>query len=121
MNSESPEYKRALQAVESLEPPALGFIKPAEFRAGLPTASAAIQKQNNTIIQLLLQLFEKVNSLQAEVRTLRKEPELPEEILDQITSKFNKLSITEAPSEPRGKILVHKDPVKIFEEEKLKL
>lgn len=121
--SSSKEYLEALRATESIEPPAVGYTRPAEYK-GLASAIASVQKQNNTIIQLFTQLFTQLNTIQGEILSLKEEQKTSvqqEALLDQVITKLGKLSISEKLPEKTGKLLVHKDPVVIFQEEKLKL
>ncbi|ATW01248.1 ORF2 protein [Dioscorea bacilliform RT virus 3] len=121
--SSSKEYLEALRATESIEPPAVGYTRPAEYK-GLASAIASVQKQNNTIIQLFTQLFTQLNTIQGEILSLKTEQKTSaqqEALLDQVITKLGKLSISEKLPEKTGKPLVHKDPVVIFQEEKLKL
>lgn len=48
-------YRDAVAATEQIEPPSLGFIRPSEFQ-GPTSGSSAIIKQNNTQLQLLVQI-----------------------------------------------------------------
>lgn len=121
--SSSSEYLEALKATEFIEPPAVGYTRPAEHK-GLATAIASVQKQNNTIIQLFTQLFTQLTAIQGEIRSLKAEqkPSAQQEaLLDQVITKLGKLSLSEKLPEKTGKLLVHKDPVLIFQEEKIKL
>lgn len=121
--SSSKEYLEALRSTESIEPPAVGYTRPAEYK-GLASAIASVQKQNNTIIQLFTQLFTQLNTIQGEILSLKTEQKTSvqqEALLDQVITKLGKLSISEKLPEKTGKLLVHKDPVIIFQEEKSKL
>lgn len=121
--SSSKEYLEALRSTEFIEPPAVGYTRPAEYK-GLASAIASVQKQNNTIIQLFTQLFTQLNTIQGEILSLKTEQKTSaqqEALLDQVITKLGKLSISEKLPEKTGKLLVHKDPVTIFQEEKLKL
>lgn len=121
--SNSQEYLEALKATESIEPPAVGYTKPADYK-GLASAIASVQKQNNTIIQLFTQLFTQLTALKAEVRSLRTETSTSaqtDELLDKVIAKLGKLSISDKLPEKTGKLLVHKDPVIIYKEEREKL
>lgn len=121
--SSSKEYLEALKATEFIEPPAVGYTRPAEYK-GLASAIASVQKQNNTIIQLFTQLFTQLSEIQGQIQSLRTEQSTSaqsEQLLDQVITKLGKLSIAEKLPEKTGKLLVHKDPLIIFQEEKLKL
>nr|WEX32079.1 putative nucleic acid binding protein [Dioscorea bacilliform SN virus] len=121
--SKSVEYLKALQETESIEPPAVGYTRPAEYK-GLASALASVQKQNNTLIQLFTQLFTQLTALQGEVRSLRTERSnsaQTEQLLDQVITRLGKLSLSEKLPEKTGKLLVYKDPYLIYQEELAKL
>lgn len=123
----SEELKRALKATEPIEPPAVGFVKSYDYQNKLAGAVASIQKQNNTLLQLFIQLFEKVEAIQQDLKEIKKGLAAPsasegsDELLNQVISKLGKLSISEKVPEKRGKILVWKDPCLIYQEEVDKL
>nr|AYH52642.1 ORF2 [Dioscorea bacilliform AL virus]AYH52651.1 ORF2 [Dioscorea bacilliform AL virus]AYH52654.1 ORF2 [Dioscorea bacilliform AL virus]AYH52666.1 ORF2 [Dioscorea bacilliform AL virus] len=123
----SEELIRALKAVEHIEPPAVGFVKSYDYQNKLAGAVAASQKQNNTILQLLIHLFEKVAEVKADLEVIKRQlaaptdREVSDNLLDQVISKLGKLSLaTKVPEKP-GKLLVWKDPALIYEEELEKL
>nr|AYH52663.1 ORF2 [Dioscorea bacilliform AL virus] len=123
----SEELIRALKAVEHIEPPAVGFVKSYDYQNKLAGAVAASQKQNNTILQLLIHLFEKVAEVKADLEAIKRQlaaptdREVSDNLLDQVISKLGKLSLaTKVPEKP-GKLLVWKDPALIYEEEFEKL
>lgn len=123
----SEELKRALKATEPIEPPAVGFVKSYDYQNKLAGAVASIQKQNNTLLQLFVQLFEKVEAIQQDLKEIKRGLAAPsategsDELLNQVISKLGKLSIAEKVPEKRGKILVWKDPCLIYQEEVDKL
>lgn len=116
-------YKEALKATEAIEPPSLGFLKTSDY-SGTLSHQAAVIKQHNTQIQLLVQIAEDLKGIKSELQTIRelqqaKTPisqSLPEDLL----SKLENLSLgpSERPKEAKGKILVFKDPRKILSEAK---
>lgn len=115
------EYKRALQATEAIDPPAVGYIKPTEK---LALAVINLQKQNNTLTNLITQIFEKLTQIQTEVRSLKSQASpvaASDELLDKVITKLGKLSIADKLPEKQGKLLVFKDPVLIYQEEAEKL
>nr|WKY95837.1 putative nucleic acid binding protein [Dioscorea bacilliform BL virus] len=124
----SEELKRALKATEPIEPPAVGFVKTYDYQNKLAGAVASTQKQNNTILQLFVQLFEKIAELQQELKEVKKnlqQQQSPastsDDLLNQVITKLGKLSIADKVPEKRGKILVWKDPCLIYQEELAKL
>lgn len=120
-------YRNSLIATESIDPPSIGFIKPVTG-AGLAT----VLKQNNTIIQLLVSVTEKLEDLQNDVSRLKKEvaekgkapatPETLDPILDEIQKKLEGFHIGEQKSKTtkKGPFFVFKDPLKIYETERRK-
>lgn len=117
-------YKEALTATEQIEEPALGFVKPRDHnREGIQRSVTAVTKQNNTLIQLVVNLHEKINTLEEKIEKLRKEPLQSTGISADLITKLENLTIQERekPKEPRGKRLVFKDPLEIIKAEKKKL
>lgn len=118
-NTES--YKEALRTTESIEPPSLGFLKASDFPGAL-SHQVAVIKQHNVQIQLLVQIAEDVKSIRTELQTIR---ELQQSKLiqsqvvpDELITKLANLNLgpAERPKETKGKVLVFKDPIKIFQE-----
>ena len=62
-------YKNAIAATESLEEPAVGFVKPLEVA---PKATTALLKQNNTIIQLLVKISEELLDCKKAIENIQK-------------------------------------------------
>ncbi|KAJ1689718.1 hypothetical protein LUZ63_013873 [Rhynchospora breviuscula] len=128
LSANSTNYRVALKATESIQSPAVGFVKPQDITG---RAIEVQFKQNNTIIQLLLKLTEEVGDLKVAVKRLEtvkgKEVSQPDDLsdsLDQIQQQLQKLSLGE-PSKPavpksKGKLFVFKNPKEIFEAEKKK-
>ncbi|QED42802.1 ORF2 [Dioscorea badnavirus A] len=117
-------YQEAVSVTEDLEPPALGFAKPSDHKGSVSSLSGAVIKQNNTIIQLLVSLHEKVDSLEDKVRRLEAgKVSITEEITNDLVSRISKLKLGDRPVPKKGKLLVNRDPRLIIKEEleKLKL
>lgn len=118
-------YRNSLIATESIDPPSVGFTKPVTG-AGLTT----LLKQNNTIIQLLVSVSEKLEDLQTEVTRLKKEvtekgktpvtTENLDPILEEIQKKLESFHIGEQKSKKKSPFFVFKDPLKIYETERQK-
>lgn len=127
LSSNTLSYKTAIAATEGIESPALGFIKPSEFTRGAQSGPSAIIKQNNTLLELVIRLTEKVQELQQDVKDIKrqvaaKQPAvgtIPEDILE----KFKNLSLGTGaqPSERPGKLRVFRDPAQILKTEQEKL
>ncbi|KAG6519999.1 hypothetical protein ZIOFF_017028 [Zingiber officinale] len=118
-------YKEALQATENIEAPALGFCRPAEYK-GTSSSVAAVIKQSNTQIQLLVSILEKLEALEERIKRLEERavptPQaLPEAIIQSLTDRVKTLSLQEKPKEAKGTLRVFKDPYTIFKEEQAKL
>ncbi|ATV81253.1 hypothetical protein [Grapevine badnavirus 1] len=124
-------YKEAIKATESIESPALGFVKPSDYKGGISAPTAQI-KQNNTQLQILVGISESLRDIKDDLKVIRESlrqiqskegssssAALPEELVE----KLNNLSLGESkPSrEKRGQLRVFKDPLRILEEEKAKL
>nr|QKY59775.1 hypothetical protein [Grapevine vein clearing virus] len=64
------EYKNAIKATATLtkDERAVGFVKPHEFEPNFSDTN--IQRQNNTLIHLLIQNLEEIKELRAQVQTL---------------------------------------------------
>lgn len=119
-------YKQSLASTESLDPPSVGFLRPVQ---GINISS--VLKQNNTIIQLLVSISERLEDVQADLSKLRKEvtekgkaqvvSENLDPILDELQKKLEGLHIGEPkPQKKKSPFFVYKDPLKIYESEKRK-
>ncbi|KAJ1691999.1 hypothetical protein LUZ63_016154 [Rhynchospora breviuscula] len=118
LSANSTNYRETLKATESIQSPAVGFVKPQDITG---RATKVQFKQNNTIIQLLLKLTEEVEDLKVAVRKIEtakgKEVTQPDDLsdsLDQIQQQLQKLSLGEpskaAVPKPKGKLFVLKSP-----------
>ena len=118
-NTES--YKEALKATEPIDPPSLGFLKTSDCPGTLSHQTAVI-KQHNVQIQLLVQIAEDIKGIRTELQTIRELQQsktIQSQIVpDELISKLANLNLgpSERPKEAKGKILVFKDPIKIFQE-----
>nr|QKY59739.1 hypothetical protein [Grapevine vein clearing virus] len=92
------EYKKAIEATKTLtkDERAVGFVKPHEFEPNYSDTN--IQRQNNTLIHLLIQNLEEIKELRAQVQTLNdrivtlekgKAPvTLPDNVVEQISTQL---------------------------------
>nr|QKY59785.1 hypothetical protein [Grapevine vein clearing virus] len=92
------EYKNAIKATATLtkDERAVGFVKPHEFEPNFSDTN--IQRQNNTLIHLLVQSLEEIKELRAQVQTLNdrivtlekgKAPvTLPDNVVEQISTQL---------------------------------
>lgn len=116
-------YREALRATEPIEPPSLGFLKPGDL-SGTISHQIAVIKQHNVQIQLLVQIAEDIKGIRTELQKIRESQQskttqsqvVPEELITKLANL--NLGPTERPKETKGKILVFKDPIKIFQEAK---
>nr|AOI28213.1 movement protein [Fig badnavirus 1]AOI28225.1 movement protein [Fig badnavirus 1] len=121
-------YKEAIKATEEIESPAAGFVRPADFQGG--TSAARVQiKQNNTLIQLLIQIAESLKDIREEQRVLKEEvrqlqKDKAASITEELVERLQSLSLgvpEKKVAEKKGTFRVFKDPLRILEEEKEKL
>jgi hypothetical protein len=122
-------YKDALKATESIEAPPEGFVKPTEVSQ---KATAALIKQNNTIIQLLVKISENLDDCLETVKDIKKvvaeksagtSSDISAKTIEDLEKNLQKLSLGEPILKPKPKpapFYVFKDPQKVFEEEKRK-
>lgn len=126
ITSATKAYRNSLTFTESIDPPSIGFLKPAQG-VGL----ASVIKQNNTLIQLLVSISERLDDIQSELKSLKKEvaergksqiaQENLDPILDEIQKKLEGFHIGEPKSKvqkKKGPFFVFTDPLKIYEAEK---
>ncbi|KAG6479038.1 hypothetical protein ZIOFF_062492 [Zingiber officinale] len=88
-------YREALSATDPIENPSIGFAKPSDYQ-GITPGIAAIIKQNNTQIHLLIQIAEPLRDIQQELRK-QNNPPFPQDLV----SKLQNLSL--GPSKPKEK------------------
>ncbi|KAG6507160.1 hypothetical protein ZIOFF_032501 [Zingiber officinale] len=121
----SSSYKQVVEAIEDLEPPALGFIKSSDYASTVAHNAAAI-RQHNLHIQLLDQIAEDLRDIKAYIKTVLEShkkgrpsaPTIPNDLITKLSNLI--IGPTERPKKPKGKILVFKGPLKILKEEKEK-
>ncbi|KAJ3704990.1 hypothetical protein LUZ61_008695 [Rhynchospora tenuis] len=98
LSADSTIYKEALKSTESIQPPAIGFVRPQDITG---RATEVQFKQNNTIIQLLLKLTEEVEDLKDVIKELKSKRSTAaqskgvEQALEQIQTQLQKLSLGE--------------------------
>nr|AVM18871.1 hypothetical protein [Grapevine vein clearing virus] len=92
------EYKNAIKATATLtkDERAVGFVKPHEFEPNYSDTN--IQRQNNTLIHLLIQNLEEIKELRAQVQTLndrivtlekgKSAVTLPDNVIEQISTQL---------------------------------
>nr|QKY59745.1 hypothetical protein [Grapevine vein clearing virus] len=92
------EYKNAIKATATLtkDERAVGFVKPHEFEPNFSDTN--IQRQNNTLIHLLIQNLEEIKELRAQIQTLndrivtlekgKSAVTLPDNVVEQISTQL---------------------------------
>ncbi|KAD3066934.1 hypothetical protein E3N88_34814 [Mikania micrantha] len=127
ITAQSESYKQTIEAVDSIEVPAVGFSK--SSGVGTTTQQTGITiKQNNFIIQAITNLLEEVKSVKEDVKELRQEFQKGkasaienEQLLEELNKKLETLTIGgEKLHKPKGPYYVFKDPYKILKEEQEK-
>lgn len=114
-------YQYALEKSQSFGPK--GFVKPEQAGSGRDQLLTCIS-QHNSILQLLVDLHKKIDSIEAELKILRKEKgSSSSSDLSEVISKLETLSLgpKEVVPEKKGKFYAFKDPYAILEEVKQKL
>lgn len=123
MTSQDDSYLRALEETQYLD--GKGFTKTEGLTGGDLTRSAI--QQNNLIIQQLINLSQKVETLVAEIQALKDHTIKGASAsghLDELTKKLGELSLgPDSGRKPqlKGVLYAYKDPYTILEEEKSKL
>ncbi|KAD2392920.1 hypothetical protein E3N88_39897 [Mikania micrantha] len=126
ITAQSESYKQTIEAVESIETPAVGFSKASGM--GTTTQQTGITiKQNNFIIQAVISLLEELKTVKEDIKELRQETRKGkavaenEQFLEELNKKLEKLSIGgEKLHKPKGPYYVFKDPYRILKEEREK-
>lgn len=117
----APAYLEALKRLSQFDSPCEGLVHPAEESTG--TKIQKILKQNNCIIDLLVQVHEKLEKLQEKLdsqQTVVKE--LPE--IEDLITKLSNLSLgtkSSYPARREAPFYVFKDPKIIWKEERAKI
>ena len=118
-------YKEALQAVEGVDPPSVGFTK--IDQGGTVTNISKIIKQNNLIIQLLATIAEESKNTKEElgeikrgINSLLKNKEATD-TLEEVVKKLENWKPGETSKslveKKKGPFYVFEDPKKIYEKE----
>lgn len=112
-------YLRALKATEEIEEPAIGLSQSTGKATGFSESNKILIRQNNTIIELLVQLSNQVSQLEARVRSLEAGKQAENPITPDLVQKLEKLTIgpKERPKEPKGVLKVHRNPYKLLQDE----
>lgn len=123
MNLNHSSYKKALIELSSFDNPSEGFV----FQSDTDTTGVKLlklSKQNNCLINLLIQLHEKVDSLEEKLKQEKPSTSGSSTELDDLVSKLSNLSISlekQVHARKEHPFYVFKDPKLILKEEIAKL
>ncbi|CAG70341.1 nucleic-acid binding protein [Cacao swollen shoot Togo A virus] len=124
--TDSPSYQEALKEAEKVDPPAVGLTTSTGVTA--VQGFRAVIKQNNVQICLLAAIADKLDDLVQDRKQARKEKAKEVAIPEDLITKLKGLSLQEKgeekvtrKEEPKGKLVVFKDPYKILAAEKAKI
>ena len=129
--SASQDYLEAVTTTKTIEAPAVGFAKLTDYSA-VVKHNAAIIKQNNTLLYLIVQQAQKIGSceeslkvLKDEVRRLGKADQAPldlDKAVGDLTKRLDNITLGDQPKRNQSNDLIYvfTDPKKIFEQEKAK-
>ncbi|KAG6476285.1 hypothetical protein ZIOFF_065524 [Zingiber officinale] len=103
-------YLDVIATTDQIEAPAVGFAKPIDYQG--TSANLIIIKQNNTQIQLLVQIAEALRGIQEELETTDKggrpsTPPLHEDLIEKL--KNLSLRLVARPKEKQGKLRIFID------------
>nr|ATZ69493.1 ORF2 protein [Cacao swollen shoot Ghana Q virus] len=119
--SEDSAYQQAIQNAAVYKP--TGFLKSEQAGSGREQLLSCIS-QHNLIIQLLLDLHSKVDSLEAEIKVLKREKgkAVQSDEIDSLVTQLKGLNLGPKSKVPesKGKFYAFKDPYVILEEAKKK-
>nr|AVM13464.1 ORF2 [Taro bacilliform virus] len=103
-------YTKSLEETKILGDPSIGFTEIPTAAIGTATGFSTLYKQNNTIINLLISLHKKVDSLSRKTD------------VDELATELSKLTIKETPKvKAKTPLYVYKSPRLILEEERHKI
>lgn len=121
MSVSDDNYQTALEKVQVVE--GSGFSKTTRLTAG--DLSRKEITQNNTIIQLLIDIHTKLDTLKAESTVIKNEngkAVTEVNLHDDLIKKFEGLTLGKTPKQTKpGTLFAYKDPYVILEEEKNRL
>ena len=124
----SSSYQEAIQVLETLESPAVGFTKPSDYQRGQGTHLKVLIKQNITLLYLLVKQAQQLRDFEDKFEQLRRRVEAKKEVapselgdsISKLTEKLEQVSLfgKSLPAERKqGPIYVFKNPHNIFKEE----
>nr|WGH47418.1 hypothetical protein [Theobroma cacao] len=112
-------YQEVLQAVDPIQPPAVGFVAPS---ATVSSALQTVIKQNNSIIQYLATIHNRLDDLESQISQLQqKSPRPASSQIEALTRQLSQLDLSAIEKIPKqtvrkaqGPYFVFKDPKRIF-------
>lgn len=112
-------YQRALKATEEIEEPAIGLSQSTGRASGISEIGKILIRQNNTLIELCVQLSNQVSQLESRIKSLEAAKQAETLITPELVTKLEKLTINpnERPKPPKGVLRVHRNPYKLLQEE----
>ncbi|ACV74336.1 hypothetical protein [Pelargonium vein banding virus] len=120
------EYIAAAQATEALGSPAEGFLSVKNIPPGSSSQTALLIKQNNFLLELVLDLHRKINGVEARLSRAKEPAEGSQgQGLEEIIQKLDKLKIGDGEQKTHsikgpGKVYFYRDPKALAEEERRK-
>ncbi|KAG6503124.1 hypothetical protein ZIOFF_035414 [Zingiber officinale] len=95
--------REAISSTDPIEPPSIGFAKPSDYQ-GVTPGIATLIKQNNTQIQLLVQISEALKEIQIEI-CKQKSPAIPSYLISKLQNlSLGPLKLKEKPGKLRANI-----------------
>nr|WGH47411.1 hypothetical protein [Theobroma cacao]DBA07206.1 TPA_exp: hypothetical protein [Theobroma cacao] len=116
----SQTYQEVLQAVDSIQPPAVGFVAPS---ATISSALQTVIKQNNSIIQYLATIHSRLDDLESQISQVQQKasPRPASSQIEALTRQLSQLNLSAIEGIPKqtvrkaqGPYFVFKDPQRIF-------
>lgn len=114
LNSKDPEYIEALEATTRYGEPPVGFV--VANSDPIPAQLQKLIKQNNTALELIIRLIQKVNKLEEEIQHIKVGKESKEEIdlkqaIEDLSQKVKAIKIEEkAPPSRINRVYFYEDP-----------
>ena len=98
----SSNYQEAIQVLETLESPTVGFVKPSDYPTGQGTHLKVLIKKNNTLLYLLVKQAQQLRDLEDKFEQLRRRVEAKKEVapselgdsISKLTEKLEQVSLS---------------------------
>jgi len=123
------EYLDAVEATEEIESPALGFVRPSDYKSAVTLQNSAIIKQNNILVYLLIKQAQRFGDFEEKLEKIKRDLEAIgkresessnlEDSIESLSKRLDGISINgqRTLKTKQGPIYVFKDPNQIFKEE----